>query len=125
VPVIGAPLALAPLNPDPILARATSDAPPAPVAPTKADPVVAPASLDEIRLIQETLADQHLYRGPLDGLFTAELRDAVQVYQRRKGLPETAQLDPETLRRLDADASGEDAAYGAGDTGSKPAGSGR
>src|SRR5690349_1831835 len=82
---------------------------------------VPPASEDEIRLIEETLADQHLYHGPLDGQFTVELRDAVRQYQRRKGLRETALLDPETMRRLDADASG-DATYGAPEIGANPAG---
>ena len=75
-------------------------------------------------LIEETLADQHLYHGPLDGQFTVELRDGVLQYQRRKGLRETALLDPETLRRLDADASG-DTSYGAPEASTKPAGSGR
>jgi hypothetical protein len=123
-PPIGAPLALAPLNPDPILARATPDAAPPPAAPLVADPPMAPASVDEIRLVQETLADQHLYHGPFDGLLTAELRASVLQYQRRKGLPETAQLDAETLRRLDADASGDETVYGAGETGAKPSAGG-
>ncbi|MBV8166306.1 MAG: peptidoglycan-binding protein [Alphaproteobacteria bacterium] len=123
-PRIGAPLALAPRNGDPIVVRATLAEPLAPAAPRMIDPPVPPASEDEIRLVQETLADQHLYRGPLDGLFTVELRDAVAQYQRRKGLRETALLDPETLRRLDADASG-DATYGASEAAAKPAGAGR
>ena len=123
-PPISAPLALAPRGGAPIVARATPTEPAAPVAPTTIDPPAPTASEDEIRLIQETLADQHLYHGPLDGQFTVELRDAVVQYQRRKGLRETALLDPETLRRLDADASG-DATYGAPETGTKPAGAGR
>jgi hypothetical protein len=110
---LGAPLRLTPRDGTAIIPVATA-MPATPPAPADAAPMpptpeaaaalaVAGLSADDIRLAQETLAEQGLYRGQLDGKPSVELSEAVRRYQRREGLRETAMLDTATLQRLDED----------------------
>jgi hypothetical protein len=62
----------------------------------------APASVSPatVQKAQEQLKSQGLYRGPADGRIGPATRTAVSRYQRKEGLPQTAMLDPPTLKHL-------------------------
>ncbi len=60
----------------------------------------ATMSRSEIRQAQQQLRRDHLYRGRIDGIAGSETRQALQRYQRKNGLPVTAQLDQDTMSRL-------------------------
>jgi hypothetical protein len=96
-----------PVRPATVASAVAPAATPAPATPEAAPPVVTE---DDVRVVQETLQAQGLYLGPLDGTLGSETRHALAEYQRRAGLRATATLDPETMRRLDADQS--DSGYG-------------
>lgn len=53
-----------------------------------------------IEAIQHRLADQKLYTGPQDGVFTATLKDAVRAFQVKSNLPATGLPDQLTLNKL-------------------------
>ena len=59
-----------------------------------------PASQSEIQQAQQELKSQGLYRGQVDGVMGPETQTALSKFQRQQGLPETAQLDQQTLSRL-------------------------
>ena len=65
-------------------------------------PNMAAATLprSEVRQVQQQLRQDHLYRGRIDGIIGSKTRQAVQRYQRKNGLPVTAQLDQDTMNRL-------------------------
>ena len=48
--------------------------------------------------IQRLLADLGFYTGPIDGVWTEEVTDAVKALQRELGVPETGVLDAATLQ---------------------------
>lgn len=127
---ISAPRPLTPFGPsEPIVqAKRAEPVPSLPPTTVTASPLAMPPEAlpglpgsDDMRVVQETLAEEGLYRGQLDGRWNPELREAVLRYQRRHGLRETAALDPDTLRRLDVPAP----SYGSADAGSKPETGGR
>ena len=57
-------------------------------------------SADQVVSVQATLAAGGLYRGPIDGNMSATLRASIREYQQISGLPQTGDLDAETLARL-------------------------
>jgi peptidoglycan hydrolase-like protein with peptidoglycan-binding domain len=57
-------------------------------------------SQSEIQQAQQQLRSQGLYNGAIDGLVGPETQTALSQFQRQQGLPETAQLDQQTLDRL-------------------------
>ena len=59
---------------------------------------------DQVRGAQQVLKAQGYYRGPIDGLYGPGTRAAVIAYQRHNGMPETAQLDPDTMARFNGNA---------------------
>ncbi|HWB52020.1 MAG TPA: peptidoglycan-binding protein [Stellaceae bacterium] len=59
-----------------------------------------PASQSQILQAQEQLKTAGLYRGAVDGVMGPETQTALMKFQREQGLPETAQLDQQTLSRL-------------------------
>lgn len=54
--------------------------------------------------IQKLLAHWNLYEGAVDGIFGAQLEQAIQTFQRRVFLPETGVVDTLTWRSLYAGA---------------------
>lgn len=59
-------------------------------------------SLDatQVASVQASLAAGGLYRGPIDGNMSASLRASVREYQALIGLPQTGEIDGETIARL-------------------------
>ena len=72
----------------------------------------------EVRQAQQQLRQDHLYRGRIDGIVGSETRQAVQRYQRKNGLPVTAQLDQDTMNSLMGNGQGSSAPPAT--TGGKP-----
>ncbi len=70
------------------------------LAPLAALLLVAAASRDDILSAQRTLAAQGLYSGALDGKWGKQTSASVQLFQRRRGLKPTGQLDEPTLLAL-------------------------
>jgi branched-chain amino acid transport system substrate-binding protein len=50
--------------------------------------------------IQQLLTDLGFYSGPIDGIWTQEVTDAVKALQRELGVPETGVFDAATLRAI-------------------------
>lgn len=59
-----------------------------------------PASQSQIMQAQQQLKSEGLYRGSVDGIMGPETQTALSRFQREQGLPETSQLDQQTLGRL-------------------------
>jgi peptidoglycan hydrolase-like protein with peptidoglycan-binding domain len=57
-------------------------------------------SQPQIQQAQQQLKSAGLYRGAVDGVMSPETQTALSRFQREQGLPQTAQLDPQTLARL-------------------------
>jgi len=57
-------------------------------------------SQSNVQQAQEQLKAQGLYHGAVDGIVGPETQNAVMAFQRKQGLPQTAQLDQQTLNRL-------------------------
>jgi peptidoglycan hydrolase-like protein with peptidoglycan-binding domain len=55
-----------------------------------------------VKHAQQSLKEQGLYDGAIDGIVGPRTRDAVSRYQRNHNLKQTAMLDRQTLRTLDA-----------------------
>jgi peptidoglycan hydrolase-like protein with peptidoglycan-binding domain len=64
------------------------------------------ASQSEIQQAQQQLKQQGLYNGSIDGIVGPETQTALMKFQREQGLPETAQLDQQTMGRLMNGSSG-------------------
>jgi peptidoglycan hydrolase-like protein with peptidoglycan-binding domain len=64
-----------------------------------------PASQSQIFQAQQQLKSAGLYRGAVDGVMGPETQTALVAFQREQGLPETAQLDQQTLDRLSSGGS--------------------
>jgi hypothetical protein len=60
----------------------------------------------EIQQAQQQLKQQGLYKGAIDGVVGPETQNALMQFQREQGLPETAQLDQQTLGRLKTGSNG-------------------
>jgi peptidoglycan hydrolase-like protein with peptidoglycan-binding domain len=56
---------------------------------------------DLTRMVQEQLAAQGAYSGPIDGKPSAGLTEAIKAYQRRHNLPPTGTMDLATAKALD------------------------
>jgi peptidoglycan hydrolase-like protein with peptidoglycan-binding domain len=65
------------------------------------------ASQSEIQQAQQQLKSQGLYRGAVDGIMGPETQTAVTAFQRQQGLPQSAQLDQQTLDRLNGSGNGQ------------------
>jgi hypothetical protein len=57
-------------------------------------------SAGQVAEVQAALASGGLYRGPIDGVFSGATRASVVLFQQIQRLPETGELDAETLSRL-------------------------
>jgi len=57
-------------------------------------------SQSQIQQAQQQLKSAGLYRGSVDGVMGPETQTALMKFQREQGLPETAQLDQQTVDRL-------------------------
>jgi hypothetical protein len=58
------------------------------------------ANAGQIRRIQEQLKAQGHDPGPIDGVMGPQTEQALRSYQKQENLPETGQLDQETLGKL-------------------------
>lgn len=58
------------------------------------------ASTNDIKQAQQSLKDEGLYNGAIDGQWGPETRQAVAKFQKKNGLKQTAQLDEQTLDQL-------------------------
>jgi len=58
------------------------------------------ASQSQIQQAQQQLKSEGLYRGTIDGVMGPETQTALTKFQREQGLPQSAQLDQQTLGRL-------------------------
>jgi peptidoglycan hydrolase-like protein with peptidoglycan-binding domain len=67
---------------------------------TPSMPAAANFTQSDIRQAQEKLRQNNLYRGKIDGLVGPEMRQALQQYQQKNGLPVTATLDQTTMNSL-------------------------
>lgn len=70
-------------------------------------------SPSQIQQAQQQLKQQGLYNGAIDGIVGPETQTALARFQKEQGLPQTAQLDQETLGRL-MNGPGADATHNAG-----------
>lgn len=61
--------------------------------------VVTP-SMATVKAAQQTLQQQGLYKGNIDGTFSPETRSAIREYQQNSGLTVNGQLDQQTLSSL-------------------------
>ena len=59
------------------------------------------ASADDVEKAQQALKQQGLYRGSVDGKVGPETRTAISQFQKQNGLRQTAQLDQQTMDRLE------------------------
>ncbi|MGC2857577.1 peptidoglycan-binding domain-containing protein [Novispirillum sp. DQ9] len=64
------------------------------------------ATDQEVRGAQQALRDMGLYDGQIDGIAGPRTRSAVEQYQQRQGLPQTASLDDRTLDSLRQQSAG-------------------
>jgi peptidoglycan hydrolase-like protein with peptidoglycan-binding domain len=64
-----------------------------------------PASRSEIQEAQQALKSQGLYMGGIDGVMGPKTQTAVIAFQREHKLPETAQLDQQTMDALNGNGS--------------------
>ena len=55
---------------------------------------------ENLKLVQERLAAEGVYAGPLDGEMTPQTEAALRAYQQKRGLPVSGAADPATLKEL-------------------------
>jgi hypothetical protein len=53
-----------------------------------------------VKLAQQALKEEGLYKGKIDGQFGPKTRSAVAQFQKQNGLKQTAQLDRRTMMKL-------------------------
>ena len=58
------------------------------------------ASHAKVREAQQALKSKGLYHGPIDGVVGRATKTALSRFQQENGLPQTAMLDEQTMRRL-------------------------
>ena len=71
--------------------------PPPPPQQAEAQQAVTP---DTIRQVQQTLQQQKMYRGQVDGVWGPRTQTAVRQYQQKNNLGSSGQLDQQTLASL-------------------------
>jgi peptidoglycan hydrolase-like protein with peptidoglycan-binding domain len=71
-------------------------------APAGGSSLTLATGADQVRHAQQVLQAQGYYRGAIDGRFGPATRSALVAYQRHNGLKDTAQLDADTMARLNA-----------------------
>jgi len=57
-------------------------------------------SQSDIQQAQQQLKAQGLYRGAVDGILGPQTEQALSQFQQQNGLPQTADLDQQTMTRL-------------------------
>jgi peptidoglycan hydrolase-like protein with peptidoglycan-binding domain len=57
-------------------------------------------SKDNVKLVQERLAAEGVYAGPLDGEMNAQTEAALRAYQQKEGIPVSGAADEATLKQL-------------------------
>ena len=79
----------------------------APAASAHPGSVLVPKQVGRADLasVQAALSERNLYRGAVDGMQSADTRDALSQFQLTASLPATGLLTPETRKALDADAT--------------------
>lgn len=82
--------------PDPAAVEASTAAP-KPQAPT---PKAVPAASEEVREVQRLLARLGYRPGPADGLMGRKTRNAIEGFQKDRGLPADGAASPDLLARL-------------------------
>lgn len=101
--------------------RQSSAAPTRSYAPAPPPPQVAEAQQavtpDTIRQVQQTLQQQNMYRGQVDGVWGPQTQAAVREYQQKNSLGSSGQLDQQTLASLNI---GGGQNYGNNDNGRPP-----
>ncbi len=55
---------------------------------------------ENVKLLQERLATEGVYAGPLDGELNAQTEAALRAYQQKQGLPVSGAADAATLKQL-------------------------
>jgi peptidoglycan hydrolase-like protein with peptidoglycan-binding domain len=55
---------------------------------------------ENVKLLQERLAAEGVYAGPVDGELNAQTEAALRTYQQKQGLPVSGAADEATLRQL-------------------------
>jgi putative peptidoglycan binding protein len=70
------------------------------------NPGVQQVSESQIQQAQQQLKSAGLYRGQVDGVMGPETQTALSRFQHQKGLPETAQLDQQTMNQLMSNSGG-------------------
>jgi peptidoglycan hydrolase-like protein with peptidoglycan-binding domain len=79
-----------------------------------------PASQSQIQQAQQQLKSAGLYRGSVDGVMGPETQTALMAFQREQGLPQTAQLDQQTMQRLNGSSGGSTTNSGTQPSGTTP-----
>jgi peptidoglycan hydrolase-like protein with peptidoglycan-binding domain len=64
------------------------------------NPNIQQVSESQIEQAQQQLKSAGLYRGEVDGVMGPQTQTALSQFQKQQGLPETAQLDQQTMGRL-------------------------
>ncbi len=57
-------------------------------------------SSQKVTNVQQTLKQQGLYNGPVDGNWGPETQTAVKDFQKKENLPATGELDAQTMSKL-------------------------
>jgi murein L,D-transpeptidase YcbB/YkuD len=55
---------------------------------------------ENVKLLQERLAAEGVYAGPLDGELNAQTEAALRAYQQKHGIPVSGAADEATLKQL-------------------------
>jgi peptidoglycan hydrolase-like protein with peptidoglycan-binding domain len=55
---------------------------------------------DNVKLLQERLAGEGVYAGPVDGELNTQTEAALRAYQQKHGLPASGAADEATLKQL-------------------------
>ena len=63
-------------------------------------PQSAELTADTLRSVQQSLQQDNLYHGQVDGIWGPETQSAVRSYQQQHNLNVTGQLDPDTLAAM-------------------------
>lgn len=66
------------------------------------DQTAVAASSAEIRTAQRDLKTHGFNTGPVDGVMGPKTKGAIERFQAKKGLPQTGELDSETMKQLSA-----------------------